>query len=193
MSEVNPDSLWSPVNTRGSKEPSILVVGLGNPILGDDGVGWRVAEAVRQELEHKNTRAKDERGEGDTHTVEVACLSLGGLSLMEHLIGYQKVIIIDAIDSGEYPKGKVRVFSLADLVNPIQGHTTSAHDTSLQTAIEVGRMMGAEITDDIMVVSVESSEVYEFSDELSSSTAAAVPTAVNAVLGLLSINQNQLI
>jgi Ni,Fe-hydrogenase maturation factor len=26
-----------------------LVVGLGNPILGDDGVGWRVAEAVRQQ------------------------------------------------------------------------------------------------------------------------------------------------
>ena len=27
-------------------QPRTIVVGLGNPVLGDDGVGWRVADAV---------------------------------------------------------------------------------------------------------------------------------------------------
>jgi len=51
-----------------------LIIGLGNPMLGDDGVGWRVAEKVCREL------PADE-------SVIVDCLSLGGISLMEHLIG----------------------------------------------------------------------------------------------------------
>ena len=32
------------------KKSRMLVVGLGNPILGDDGVGWRVAEEVKRQL-----------------------------------------------------------------------------------------------------------------------------------------------
>jgi Ni,Fe-hydrogenase maturation factor len=48
-----------------------LVIGLGNPILGDDGVGWVVAREVEDRLPQMD------------HPVEVDCLSLGGLSLME--------------------------------------------------------------------------------------------------------------
>ena len=51
-----------------------LMIGLGNPILGDDGVGWRVAEEVTR----KTNRPAD---------IEVDCVALGGLSLMERLTG----------------------------------------------------------------------------------------------------------
>ena len=53
-----------------NNDPKLLIVGLGNPILGDDGVGWHVAECIQQLLPQ----------------IEVFCLSLGGLSLMEYLI-----------------------------------------------------------------------------------------------------------
>ena len=57
-----------------------LVVGLGNPTLGDDGVGWKVAEEIEQHLPHGQSIAVDR-------------LSLGGISLMEHLIGYDRTIV----------------------------------------------------------------------------------------------------
>jgi len=119
--------------------------------------------------------------------VDIECLSLGGLSLMEHLVGYEKVIIIDAMHTGQYPHGSIRVFRLDELPNLMEGHTTSAHDTSLQTAIDVGRLMGVEMPDEITVVAIESPNVYDFSEDLSQAATAALPQAVNAVFELLNI------
>ena len=50
---------WSRQNVNGSIHPSVLIIGLGNPILGDDGVGWRVAEQVEQELSAWRTSQED--------------------------------------------------------------------------------------------------------------------------------------
>ena len=162
-----------------------LVVGLGNPILGDDGVGWRVAEEVRRQLslERSTVDITDGRSAG----VDIECLSLGGLSLMEHLVGYDNVIIIDAIHTGQTPQGAVRIFTLDELPNLMEGHTASAHDTSLQTAMEVGRLMGAEIPDQIKVVAIELPNVYDFSEQLSPAATAALPEAVKAVFDLLNM------
>ncbi len=148
-----------------------LIVGLGNPILGDDGVGWRVAEEV--------WRIRP--------SLEADCLSLGGLSLMERLIGYNQVILVDAMQTGNNDIGTVAVCPLADLPDLSAGHTTAVHDTSLQTAIELGQQMGAELPAEIMVVAIEAEQVYEFSEELTPAVAAAIPEAVAAVLRLLPL------
>lgn len=147
----------------------ILVVGLGNPILGDDGIGWHVAQQVRRQ----------------EPAVEVECIALGGLSLMERLVGYNKVIIIDAIHLENSKPGSVAVCPLSDLPDLSTGHTTSAHDTSLQAALTLGRQMGAVLPDIVMIVAVSAEHVYEFSEELSPEVAAAVPEATRAVLNLL--------
>jgi len=149
-----------------------LVVGLGNPILGDDGVGWKVAEEVMTQLLP------------DTPVV-VDCLSLGGLSLMEHLIGYEHAILVDAF-ALEEPVGSILVLKLSDLPNYSAFHTTSAHDTSLQNAIKLGRSMGAPLPDDVMVVGVVTKRVYDFSEELSPPVAEAVPQAAKFVLDMLA-------
>ena len=146
-----------------------LVVGLGNPILGDDGVGWRVAEAVQTAVPHA--------------TVEF--LALGGLSLMERLIGYDRVIIIDSIQTKNGRTGEVHIFPLQALPDLSAGHTTAVHDTSLQTALALGRQMGAQLPDDITIVGIEVTRVYDFSDELTPEVETAVPQAVTAVLALL--------
>lgn len=52
-----------------------IVVGLGNPILGDDGVGWRVAEDIQKQLPQFLSQAESK--------IDVTRLSLGGLGLME--------------------------------------------------------------------------------------------------------------
>lgn len=154
------------------QHPRTIVVGLGNPILGDDGVGWRVAQALSQESDL-------------AREVEVDCLALGGLSLMERLVGYERAIIVDAICTREAPPGHVRCFPLEALPDPCTGHTTAAHDVSLQTALRVGRAMGAALPEEIIVVAVEAEHVYDFSETLSPAIAAAVPEAVQMVLALL--------
>jgi hydrogenase maturation protease len=153
-----------------------VIVGLGNPILGDDGIGWHVAEGVNAHLFRYPLPDQD---------VKVECLSLGGLSLMERLINCDRAILVDAIDTGNNPLGSVHRYSLEDLPDKSGGHLTAAHDTSLQTALRLGRSMGANLPDDIMVVGIESPYVYDFSEELSPAVAAALPAAVKTVLDLL--------
>ena len=152
-----------------------IIVGLGNPILGDDGAGWHVAEAVQNHLQQS----------GSGRGVEVVQLSLGGLSLMEHLVGFEQAIIVDAMNLEIGETGCVYCFPLEELPNPSSGHMGSAHDTSLMTALEMGRKMGAELPDNVIVVGIESPYVYDFSEQLSPPVSAAIPLATSAVLAVL--------
>ena len=154
-----------------------LIIGLGNPILGDDGVGWRVAETVAARLQEN---------EAGRSSAEVDYLSLGGLSLMERLMGYRRAIIVDAIQTRGGTLGQVHAFPLEALPDPSGGHTTAAHDTSLQTALAVGRQMGAQLPQQIVVVAVETRPTFDFSQELSPAVEAAVPEAAQTVLDLLT-------
>ena len=167
---------------------SILIVGLGNPILGDDGVGWRVAEEVSAQtgiplgdapLPHLSPE--------DLPPITIECYSLAGLSLMERLTGYDKVILIDSLNTGKHEQGEVVSFTLDELVDLTYGHSASAHDASLKTALKVGRDMNLPLPadKDIHVIAVEAQHVYNFKEELSPAIAEAVPTAVEQVLRLI--------
>lgn len=149
--------------------PGTLVVGLGNPILGDDGIGWRVAEVVAALAPE----------------VEVDCLALGGLSLMERLIGYRRAVIVDAIQTRGGQCGDIYILPLEALPDLSAGHTTAVHDTSLMTALNLGRSMGADLPTEVIIVGIEAAHVYDFSEQLSPPVAAAIPAAARAVLNVL--------
>lgn len=168
--------------SSGSDCPaSTIIVGLGNPILGDDGVGWRVAEEVHKQILLDPALGKD---------VVIECLSLGGLSLMEHLIGYKRAILIDAVNLNQSPQGSIYHLSLDELPDYAAGHLTSAHDTSLQTALRLGQSMGAQLPEEIIIIGIESENVYDFSEELSPPVAEALPKAVKSVLNLITSEGN---
>jgi hydrogenase maturation protease len=150
-----------------------LVVGLGNPILGDDGIGWKVAEKLQ------------DTGKLPPH-VDVVFLAVGGISLMESLVGYDKALIIDAITTNQAPVGTVGSFLLDDLSKPAAGHLSSVHDTSLQDAIQIGRDLDLHLPTEIIVISIEAMKIYDFSEELSPEVCAAIPEAMRMTLELLS-------
>ena len=154
-----------------------LVIGLGNPILGDDGVGWRVVEQVEIRLMIDDSFGNKE--------IEFDYLSLGGLSLMERMEGYRDVVVVDSIMTGSKPNGTIYSLPLSKLPNLQAGHTTAIHDASLATALELGRQMGLELPDDIWVVAIEAEYVYDFSDRLSPEIEMAVPQAVKLVTEVL--------
>jgi hydrogenase maturation protease len=154
-----------------------IVVGLGNPILGDDGIGWKVAEEVERLL------ISEDAGRG-MHVFVEYC-ALGGLSLMENLVGYDEAILIDAL-ALDGPPGSVLTFPLDDLPNYSAEHTTSAHDTSLQDALKIGHSMGLSLPERITVVGIKAQQLYDFSETLSPDVAASVPIAAKAVMDLLA-------
>lgn len=117
-------------------------------------------------------------------------ISLGGLSLMERLVGYERAILIDAISTGQRPVGSVHRFPLEALPDSAAGHSASAHDASLQTALKLGRAMGAPLPAEIVVVAVEARSVYDFGEALTPPVAAAVPRAVEMVVETLSAWQH---
>ncbi len=153
-----------------SARPPILVIGLGNPILGDDGIGWRVVQEVQAGLE-KETKL-------EPLAVEFDFLSLGGLSLMERLVGYQQALLIDAISTGTVPPGSILEFDLQDLPSSASGHLASSHDTSLKTAIEMGRALKAQLPEQILIIAIEIKISYDFNESLSPPVAAAIMPAV---------------
>jgi hydrogenase maturation protease len=161
-----------------TSHPPFLIIGLGNPILGDDGVGWAVAKQVQTVLDNQSKKET-------LPAYDVDCLSVGGLSLMERMIGYDFVIIIDAMLTSSTSQGKVVSLNLSEIPNQAWGHLTSSHDTTLQNALEIGRKMGARLPCTIWVVGIEAQYVYDFSETLTPAVAAAVPEAVQRVIQLL--------
>lgn len=155
-----------------------LLVGLGNPILGDDASGWKVVEQVEQQLQKR--RLKDQLA------CDIVYLSIGGLGLMEYLIDYDKVVIVDAIVSVNEVPGTVTTMMLEDVFDLSAGHTTSVHDTSLKNALNLAQEMGARLPEYIFVVGIVTNSIYDFSEELTTGVAAGIPKAVQVVIDLLN-------
>jgi hydrogenase maturation protease len=148
-----------------------LVLGLGNPILGDDSVGLKVAGAVCQQLPSDSD-------------IEVDTDCRGGLHLMERLVGYDRAIIIDAICTGAHPPGTILRLGPNDM--PTQ-HTASAHDVNLPTALRLAATMQVKVPSDIAIVAIEAERVLDFEEQCTEQVAAAIPEATKVVLKLLDM------
>lgn len=151
----------------------IIVIGLGNPILTDDGVGVKVIYEVEKAL-----------GTDLPPTLTITEASVGGLRLMELLVGYDHVILVDAIlpHNGDEP-GTIHHLTLEDLrdISPTQ-HSASAHDTSLVTALEAGIKIGLHLPTSFSIYAVTVENILEFSEEPTPAVAKAIPEVAKAVL-----------
>lgn len=156
---------------------NIILIGLGNPILGDDGVGWKVVEYLQQ---HSSLPT----------SIDIDFLALGGISLMERLIGYDQAILVDAIITGQHPIGSVLCFEVDELPNLAGGHLAAAHDTSLQVALQMGHSMDAKLPRRITIIAVEAQSVYDFSEDLTLPIKAAVPEAAKMVMTVMAESSN---
>lgn len=152
-----------------------IIVGLGNPILGDDGVGWKVVDEIKKRLPANSC-------------VDIDCLSVGGISLMEHLIGYDRAIIVDSFIADMEDMGSILIHKLEDLPNYSAFHITSTHDTSLQNAIQLGKEMGAHLPEEVIVIGVAIQHICDFGEELSPLVTETVLPAAHIALNYLNEN-----
>ena len=129
-----------------------IVLGVGNLILGDDGVGIHVVNEVKKQIKNPDI------------TIDEAIT--GGMNLLDLLLGYDKAVIVDAVKSDNSEHGEVKRIPLSDF-NTM--HSCNPHDVSLIEAIEMAKKMGEEkIPKEIIIIGVMMKQIpCEFGEELS--------------------------
>jgi hydrogenase maturation protease len=148
-----------------------LILGLGNPLVTDDSVGLRVVDVLKPLL-------------ADRVDVEVSEDYWGGLRLMERMIGFDRAIVIDAIQTGA-PAGTIHPLTADGLATQ---RSASAHDVNLVTALEFGRQAGAQLPENrhVQLVGIEAQDILNFGEECTPAVQAAIPKAVEVVLEMLA-------
>jgi len=139
-----------------------IVLGIGNLLLADDGVGVHTVQA----LQERGALPHVDLVDAGTSTVDMLDLFTAG----------EKVIVIDAIHGGHEP-GTIYRLPL-DAIDVRQPANVSIHDAQLLEVVAMARMLGSE--PDIVVLGVEP-EVIRPSLELSATVAAAIPRLVEAI------------
>ncbi len=104
----------------------IRIIGVGNPLMGDDGVGIKVIELLHQQELPKS--------------VELIDGGCGGLKLLPLLSGCRKLIIVDAADFSA-PPGRVRTVTNADLHLLPPAAKQSGHDISLPELLQTAQKL----------------------------------------------------
>ena len=149
----------------------ILILCLGNPLRRDDAVALHVARALE---------AAPPRG------AEVRVSARAGLYLLDDMEGFDRVVVVDAVRTGQHPVGEVHGLALEELHGP---GGPSPHAIGLPSALALARAAGAPVPSRVRLVLIEVETLDEVGEGLAPAVAAAVPRAaaeVRAACALLS-------
>ena len=146
--------------------PDTLILGLGNPLRGDDGVGVRLA----QMLTGRRLPAGVEVVDGGTQ----------GLGLVALLEGRRRAIVIDAAEMGRRPGEFVRFAPDEARLPGAEGAGFSVHEAGLREALLLAHALGI-LPDEVVVYGVQPARI-EWDAGLSPQVEAALPALVEAVV-----------
>jgi hydrogenase maturation protease len=142
-----------------------VVVGLGNPLLSDDGVGVLAARLLAERLAGA--------------PVSVVESAWGGMRFLDLLAGFDRAIVIDAIQWRRGPAGTVYRLTPDEAVPTVRA--VSFHDISLGTALALGGRLGIPLPAEIVFLAVEAGDILTVSEACSPEVAAALPEVVRQV------------
>jgi hydrogenase maturation protease len=147
-----------------------LVIGVGNLLRTDDGVGIHVV-----------------KGLNDLHMeVDTLDAAMGSVEILDAMRGYDRVIIVDAIETGAKPGTIFRVNLTQGEEPPVVTHS---HGTDLITTLRLGRQLyGDEMPGEIILLAVEAEDTTTISDEPTPKVLAAVQETIKAIIALLKTN-----
>lgn len=143
----------------------VLVLGVGNPILSDDGVGIHVArELMKRKLPG----------------IDVEELAASGLELLDVVRGYDKVIIIDAIQTTKGKPGELHILEEKDFEKSIHG--SSPHGINIATALALGRkLVPKEMPKEVVFFAIEAEDLVNVNERLTPKVAKALPRIVERI------------
>jgi hydrogenase maturation protease len=153
------------------------VIGLGNTILTDDGVGIYAARELRDRL--------NEAGLGGS--VDVVESEVAGFSLMELLAGWQRVILVDSIQFDDLKPGTVVQIDPQDLRTSLR--IRSVHEIDLPTVLALGRKLGLRMPETVSIVAIQAEDALTLGESLTPSVTTGMQEAVSLIFDNLSRQQ----
>jgi hydrogenase maturation protease len=141
-----------------------LILGLGNPILTDDAVGIRIAEELKQEIPD----------------LEVLEVSEAGIALLEYVVGYDKLVIIDSIETEKGKPGELYKLGLEDL-KPATDFSSS-HGVNIATAFKLGEGLGYKMPKQVSIYAVEIRDNTTFGERCTEEVEERIPSIVRQIV-----------
>lgn len=132
------------------KRENIIVVGLGNKVLGDDGIGVHLANDLEMKI------GSDE--------ITFMTSENGGLEMIDLLKDHHKAFIIDGIRTPDGNPGDIYFMDSKDFMETL--HISSSHDVDFRTALKLAGKIDLKMPDKISIIAVEVLEEKVFSEVL---------------------------
>ena len=153
-----------------------LILGLGNELYGDDGVGVHVIRHLRKEQEARSDWART------LDDVDLLECPLTGMKLLDVVVGYERVIIIDTIKKENPVPGRTYSLKGEDLRH-IPG--PSPHYVSIPQAVEIGRQLGLKVPQKIDIIAIEAKNMYNLGEGLTEKMTKAIPKIMEKLRAML--------
>ena len=157
--------MTQPSETTEARKRRTLILGLGNTILTDDGVGIYVAREIGKHIQND--------------TVDIVEASLGGLELLDPMVGYARVILIDAMPLGDAEIGSLVKCHPEDLGG---GSALARHQVPFQEALELGRRLGMDLPGEITIYGIQVKDTRTFGESCTADVASAIPQIVEKII-----------
>ncbi|MCK4643452.1 hydrogenase maturation protease [bacterium] len=147
-----------------AKANSTLILGIGNPILSDDAVGIRITEEIKELYPEVDT--------------EVA--STSGMELVDCMEGYDRVIIIDSVKTGEHPPGTLLEIPMEELSKAV--NISTFHNLNFPTALELGKRYLGKMPEKITIYAIEITDNVTFSEKCTSEVEDSIKSNAKKIM-----------
>jgi len=138
------------------QQSKILILGIGNTIRGDDGVGIFVGRLLREQI--------------DSPDVDIKETEEAGMNLLDMMVGYEKAIIIDSIPGDN---GVIYRFSRDDFKR--KNSPFSSHQFGLSTIFELAKLVRLKMPEDIIIYGVGVEKNDYFSEQITDKVKEMIP------------------
>lgn len=157
--------------TAGLEVSRVLIVCIGNELVGDDGAGQAVYHELSKLALHPDVR--------------LDFLGLGGIDLIENLNGEELLIVVDAVQLNGRP-GSVHILDWENLPEMVH-RPVSGHGIGIREAVAVTqRLYPEKCPSTIYFLGIEGSCYDQLGTGLTLEVARAVPKAVDLILDLIA-------
>jgi hydrogenase maturation protease len=148
-----------------NKNNKVVIIGVGNLLLMDEGIGVHVINELEKQKLPQNAGVYD----GGT----------GGFKLIDLMHGARMIIFIDAVETGKAP-GTITTFNPEDVRSIYREKKYSLHDTDLMEVIKMSELL--DNPPEIEIVGIQPKAI-NYGTTLSQELADSMPDIINTVLG----------
>jgi len=141
-----------------------LILGMGNPILTDDGVGVKIAQKLKEARP----------------SLEVEETSEAAIALLDLIMGYDNLVIIDSIKTEQGKPGELYKLKLEDFKPAMD--CCSSHGIDIATAFEVGQHLGCKMPQSVSIYAVEIRDNATFAEQCTEEVEAKIPSIVKQII-----------